>query len=332
MQRAVQDDLVPAAGQRRPAIRDGPHLVRARSFEPPRAERALTRRLVGPVLPPRGDNHPGSGQWVDPELWLAAGVHIRAGYALGAVLTSMLPLYATPLIRTTGAPADGSAGHASPIAETPGPASSTRTPGGTRISVHDLYESAVMVVSSDVNWAARRSSRPLPLYTTEVNLPGSVHRPALLIELFSAIANRPGFLPAPLATSNAGATAGRSAVRPSSSVVVLATSALLTRWSNSSSVSRCSAKAACRRCAAASRSALDASVPDAGARSGSPLPAWIIAISSMRYILIIPPAGENSVQQQYTVRQGFRARRAPAKPSLPGRCRARRSERRCWTS
>src|SRR5262245_54530543 len=48
MQGAVQDDLVPAVGQRWPAIRDGPHVVRARSLEPARAKRALTRRLIGP--------------------------------------------------------------------------------------------------------------------------------------------------------------------------------------------------------------------------------------------------------------------------------------------
>ena len=94
---------------------------------------------------------------------LVAEGHTGAGYALSVVLTSMLPLYATPFTRTTGAPGGISPGHASPTAETPVPPSSSLTPGGSRISVLDLYEIAVMVVSAEVSSAARRSSSPLPL-------------------------------------------------------------------------------------------------------------------------------------------------------------------------
>src|SRR5262249_25068100 len=120
---AVQDDLVPAVRQRWPPVRHAPHVVRAWSLEPARTERARSGRLVGTVLPPGGDNHPGASQRVDPQLRFAGEAHIRAGYALGAVLTSMLPLYATPLTRTTGASGASSAGQASPAAETPVPPS-----------------------------------------------------------------------------------------------------------------------------------------------------------------------------------------------------------------
>src|SRR5260221_9190268 len=136
--RAVQDDFVPPGRQRGPAVGYAPHVIVIRSFQPARAERAAVGWQVRPVLPPRGDGCAPAGQRVDPELRLAHRAHARAGYAAWPVLTSMLPLYATPLTRTTGASGSIPADSASPAAETPVPPSSILTPGGSTISVRDL--------------------------------------------------------------------------------------------------------------------------------------------------------------------------------------------------
>ena len=48
--RRVEDDLAAAVGHRRPAVREPPHVVRARRLEPTGAERAAGGGKVGPVL------------------------------------------------------------------------------------------------------------------------------------------------------------------------------------------------------------------------------------------------------------------------------------------
>ena len=78
MVRAVQDHLVPPAGQGGPAIRDVPDVVRPGRLEPARAERARPLREVGTLLPPRGDDHVAARQRVDTQISLA---HESAPYA-----------------------------------------------------------------------------------------------------------------------------------------------------------------------------------------------------------------------------------------------------------
>ena len=78
----------------------------------------------------------------------------------------MVPLYATPRTCTTGASRGSRLSQSSsadqPL-DTPNPSISTRTPGGTRMSMRDLYATATTVVTGSVSSAARRSIQPLPL-------------------------------------------------------------------------------------------------------------------------------------------------------------------------
>ena len=76
MVRAMQDDLVTPVGQGRPAIGEVPDVIGPGRLKPAGAERALSRREIRTLLPPRGDNHGGARQWVDPQVSVAHRFHL----------------------------------------------------------------------------------------------------------------------------------------------------------------------------------------------------------------------------------------------------------------